>query len=87
MTAKKSLPVVKWPLKEIEDFVEEVAKEKEKEAETITIRVKKKDLARQAKRLCWLNLRKNSKICRGCPWRKPAIEILKELGWPLTKIF
>jgi hypothetical protein len=64
-------------------FFTEFEKAVKKRQQQIAITVNKKRLQHHVKKVCWLNLKKNSTICSKCPFRSIAIKTLKETGWPL----
>jgi len=47
--------------------------------------IEKKEFIEHVKRICRSNIQKGIKICRVCPLRGYAIEIMKENGWKLPE--
>lgn len=49
------------------------------------IKVSEEDFTEHVRRICRSNIKKDIKICRVCPFRKDALEIMKKHSWKLPE--
>lgn len=71
----------KPPKKFFEQWTENAEKQFRKEKQMFAVEMNKKKLIRHAKNVCWLNIQKETKICKRCPLLSTVKKILKEEGW------